>query len=64
MILKDIVQVDIMAQDIDVSSHIEKAIAYGEGINYARELADTPSNLMTPDTLVDEAIKLVKNIHN
>lgn len=58
--IKDIVQVDIMAQDIDVSSHIEKAIAYGEGINYARELADTPSNLMTPENLVEEAKKVAQ----
>ena len=58
--IKDIVQVDIMAQDIDVSSHIEKAIAYGEGINYARELADTPSNLMTPEHLVEEAKKVAQ----
>lgn len=58
--IKDIVQVDIMAQGIDVSSHIEKAIAYGEGINYARELADTPSNLMTPEHLVEEAKKVAQ----
>ena len=34
---------------------IDEAIAYGEGINYARRLADTPSNLMTPVHLVEEA---------
>lgn len=57
---KEITEVDIMVQDIDVSSQIDKAQAYGEGINYARRLADTPSNLMTPDILVKEAQILAK----
>ncbi|MBM6967342.1 leucyl aminopeptidase family protein, partial [Massilimicrobiota timonensis] len=34
---------------------------YGEGINYARRLADTPSNLMTPDEMVKESIQLAKD---
>lgn len=58
--IKEIVQVDIMVQDTDVSSHIAKAVAYGEGINYARKLADTPSNLMTPEHLVEEAKKVAQ----
>ncbi len=51
---KKIIDVDIIANK-DVQDDIEKGIAYGEGINYARRLSDTPSNLMTPYHLVEEA---------
>ena len=54
---KEIINMNIIT-DENVEKDIEKALAYGEGINYARKLADTPSNLMTPATLVEEAQKL------
>ena len=55
-----------MIADLDIvsSGYVEKDIEtgriYGEGINYARRLADTPSNLMTPEDMVKEAIELAK----
>ena len=55
-----------MIADLDIvsSGYVEKDIEtgkiYGEGINYARRLADTPSNLMTPEDMVKEAVELAK----
>ena len=55
-----------MITDLDIVSlgYVEKDIEtgriYGEGINYARRLADTPSNLMTPEDMVKEAVELAK----
>ena len=55
-----------MITDLDFvsSGYVEKDIEtgriYGEGINYARRLADTPSNLMTPEDMVKEAVELAK----
>ena len=55
-----------MIADLDIvsSGYVEKNIEtgkiYGEGINYARRLADTPSNLMTPEDMVKEAVELAK----
>lgn len=55
-----------MIADLDIVSlgYVEKDIEtgriYGEGINYARRLADTPSNLMTPEDMVKEAVELAK----
>ena len=62
MILADVYK----RQDLDIvsSGYVEKDIEtgriYGEGINYARRLADTPSNLMTPEDMVKEAVELAK----
>ena len=50
-----------MIADLDIvsSGYVEKDIEtgkiYGEGINYARRLADTPSHLMTPEDMVKAA---------
>lgn len=55
--VKDMIDVDILTST-NVQDSIEQAKAYGEGINYARYLADTPSNLMTPEHLVKEARKI------
>ena len=55
-----------MITDLDIvsSGYVEKDIEtgriYGEGINYARRLSDTPSNLMTPEDMVKEAVELAK----
>lgn len=55
-----------MITDLDIvsSGYVEKDIEtgriYGEGINHARRLADTPSNLMTPEDMVKEAVELAK----
>lgn len=58
--VKEAIDVDIIAGDEDVTSDIEMAKAYAQGINHARRLADTPSNYMTPETLVKEAKELAK----
>ena len=57
---KPIMNMDVLAS-VDVQDEINEAIIYGEGINYARRLADTPSNLMTPDDMVKESIQLAKD---
>ena len=57
---KPIMNMDVLAS-VDVQDEINEAIIYGEGINYARRLADTPSNLMTPDEMVKESIQLAKD---
>ena len=58
---KDIKQPVQLVVNHDVQDEINEAIIYGEGINYARRLADTPSNLMTPDDMVKESIQLAKD---
>ena len=57
---KPIMNMDVLAS-VDVQDEINEATIYGEGINYARRLADTPSNLMTPDEMVRESIQLAKD---
>ena len=57
---KPIMDMDVLAS-VDVQDEINEATIYGEGINYARRLADTPSNLMTPDDMVKESIQLAKD---
>ena len=57
---KPIMDMDVLAS-VDVQDEINEAIIYGEGINYARRLADTPSNLMIPDDMVKESIQLAKD---
>ena len=57
---KPIMNMDVLAS-VDVQDEINEATIYGEGINYARRLADTPSNLMTPDEMVKESIQLAKD---
>ena len=57
---KPIMNMDVLAS-VDVQDEINEASIYGEGINYARRLADTPSNLMTPDEMVKESIQLAKD---
>ena len=57
---KPIMNMDVLAS-VDVQDEINEATIYGEGINYARRLADTPSNLMTPDDMVKESIQLAKD---
>ena len=57
---KPIMDMDVLAS-VDVQDEINEATIYGEGINYARRLADTPSNLMTPDEMVKESIQLAKD---
>lgn len=52
---KEFIDVDVMSPDVDVDADIQEAICFGEGINYARRLADTPSNFMTPENMVAEA---------
>lgn len=56
---KTYADVDIIA-DEDVSADIQRGLAYGEGINYARDLANTPANIMTPKRLSEEARELAE----
>lgn len=58
-----IIDLDIIYNDIDLKNDIDLGIKYGEGINYARMLSDKPSNLMTPNDLVNEAKKLAEKYH-
>ena len=51
---KVIHEFDIIFSQAELENDIQLGKVYGEGINYARMLSDTPSNLMTPDTLVDD----------
>lgn len=55
---KEIINVDIMASNEDLKEDIEIAEAYARGINHAREYADTPSNIMTPEKMVETAVLL------
>ena len=57
---KERVNLDILA-DQDVNDAIAKGLAYAEGINLSRKLADRPANLMTPDDLLEQAQILAKD---
>ena len=56
-------EVEIWAQ-VDVQEAVKKGEAYAAGINHARRLADTPSNMMTPAHLAEEAQKLASKYDN
>ena len=58
--VKAIPDMEILAPEVDVTAEIEKGKKYADGINNARRLADTPSNLMTPAHLAEEAKKLAE----
>lgn len=60
--VKEIKAIDVVSEE-PVQKEIDEAIIYGAGINYARKLADTPSNLMTPEDMVKEALEMAKNCH-
>lgn len=60
--VKEIKDIDVVCEE-SVQKEIDEAIIYGAGINYARKLADTPSNLMTPEDMVKEALEMAKNCH-
>lgn len=60
--VKEIKDIDVVCEE-PVQKEIDEAIIYGAGINYARKLADTPSNLMTPEDMVKEALEMAKNCH-
>lgn len=58
-----ITNIDIVSA-YDINNSIELGYNIASGINYARELSDTPSNYMTPTTLVNEAIELANQYEN
>lgn len=60
---KEMIDLDFLYNDEDISDDIIYGQAYAKGINYARYLSDLPSNLLTPETLVKEALKLSKEYH-
>ena len=57
---KVIHEFDIIFSQAELENDIQLGKVYGEGINYARMLSDTPSNLMTPEHLVEEAKKVAQ----
>ena len=56
----EIIDLDIIYSKHDLTNEINEAINQAKGINYARYLSDLPSNLMTPEDLVNEAKKLAE----
>lgn len=59
--VNEIINLDIMYSSEDIYADIIFGQAYGKGINYARYLSDLPSNLLTPNKLVEEALQLSKD---
>lgn len=57
---KEIIDVNVLAPDINVQEDIDEALAYAYGINHARALSDMPSNYMTPVRFVKEAEELAQ----
>lgn len=57
---KEIIDFDIIYHREDINDDIIIGQAYGNGVNYARYLSDLPANLLTPNTLVAEALQLSK----
>ena len=51
--------VDIIAKE-DVNADIKRGVSYGEGINFAKDLANTPGNIMTPKRLSEEAKEMAE----
>lgn len=59
-VAKPIVDVDIMARDEDVEASINEAVMFAKGVNNARDLSNTPSNIMTPIALANYAVEMAK----
>lgn len=57
---RDIINIDILYSNENIKEAILLGQEYGKGVNYARYLSDLPSNLLTPETFVQEAFKLSK----
>ena len=51
--------VDLIATE-DISADIERGLAYAAGINFAKDLANTPANIMTPERLSAEAAEMAE----
>ena len=45
---KELPDMEILVPEVDIVADIEMGKRYADGINYARRLSDTPSNMMTP----------------
>lgn len=58
--IKAVPDMEVLVPGVDIRDDIENGKMYAEGINQARRLADTPSNMMTPDHLAEEAEKIAK----
>lgn len=59
---KDTVELQLLSHD-DVTEAIQKGMDYSIPVNHARDLSNTPSNLMTPQHLADYAESLA-NTYN
>lgn len=60
---KEVSDVNIMAADTDVQKDIEVAQHYAEGINHAKDLANSPANIMTPKQLTEIAKNIAQTYH-
>ena len=61
--VNEIVAPDVFYDKENLRDDIEMAEKFAEGINYGRYLSDLPANLLTPNHLVTEAMKLSKAYH-
>lgn len=61
---KEELNMEILVPGVDVQTDIETGKMYADGINNARRLADTPSNMMTPAHLAEEAEKIADQYEN
>jgi len=59
----DLFQINVGEMNEELKAEIEKGIAYAEGTNLARDLVNTPGNMMTPTIMAEKAIEIAKR-HN
>lgn len=57
---KMVPDMEVLVPGADIKDDIEIGKIYAEGINQARRLADTPSNMMTPVHLAEEAKEIAR----
>ena len=57
---KELPDMEILVPEVDIVADIEMGKRYADGINYARRLSDTPSNMMTPAHLAKEAKRIAE----
>lgn len=56
----DLFQINVGEITDQLKVEMEKGIAYAEGTNLARDLVNTPGNLMTPTLMANQAIEIAK----
>lgn len=60
---KTVYNIDILAHDEDVSKDIEMGMIYGNAINYAKSLSDTPYNYLNANDLVEKAVSMAEEFN-